>query len=189
MAEIWFDKHQHNDPATPEQLQRLAELREEDLDELLEEGLRQKEVMEALREAEGSMNRPEWVRPARPAEQAPCRICTPRGWECEGSMSKHHFIPKWMMKLLENYLAYSPRNICTIPICIGRHRDLHLRADERTPKSMVELLTGEEKAFANKLLTELRDQRPQVFDILLAGDDTTYEHILAIDFVLGKFRS
>lgn len=187
---LWFDKHQHNDVATPEQLERLADLMGEELDDLLDAGFRQKEVLEALREFEGTNNRPDHIPPYRPASpHDPCRICTPRGWECEGSSSKHHFVPKWMMKQLENYKAYAPRSVCTIPICIGRHRDLHLRGEEETPKSVASILNSEEKGFANKLLGELRAQHPQLFETILGGDEGTYEHILIMDFVRGKFRS
>jgi hypothetical protein len=185
---IWFDRQQHNDPATLEQLERLAERLELDLDEILEVPWRQKEVLEALRDFEGTLRKPDWIRSVEPQGEATCRICNGEQ-ECEGPMSKHHFVPRWMMKFLENYVAYSPRNICTIPICIGRHRDLHLRGDTRTEKSMVDLLTDEEKGFANKLLGELREQNSKIFELILAGDDDVYEHVLVMDFLKGRFRT
>ena len=65
---------------------------------------------------------------------------------------------------LENYQAYAARSICTIPICIGRHRDLHYRNDG-TEKSIVQYLRDHERKFAQKLLDELREQHPKIFDL------------------------
>ena len=186
--EIWFDNK--SSVATVRQLELLSDLEDTPLDDLLDEGLAQKQVLRRLHELDNLI--PEHVlerRRQRLAEQAnapACRWCGPRGVECEGSSTKHHFVPRWLMLLLENYPAYAPRSICTIPICLARHRDLHLR--EGTPKSIVACLTDRERAFAQKLITELREQHPAIFELLAGGDGDSYEGQLVRDYLAGEFR-
>ena len=202
---LYFDKHKHNEDPTVGQLERLADLSGDPIEDLLEAGFNQKQVMEALRSLEGTMNRPPHIRAKiRLAEDQACRICTPLSQVCEGQITRHHFVPKWMMKELEDYRAYASRGVCTIPICLGRHRDLHLRGEEPrratldrllrrpkrslTSKHVSDILSQEERGFADKLIQEFRDQHPGIFDNMVAGDETSYEHILVMDFLKGRFK-
>lgn len=183
---IWFD---YRDVATPEQLELLADLSNEPIDDLLDAGLMQKEVARRLFAMDGLV--PEHVLEARrkrvqDQKNAPaCRWCSLHDLTCEGRSTRHHYVPRWMMLLLENYQAYAARSRCCIPICLSRHRDLHLRID--TPKSIVGCLNEREKAFAEKMLTELREQHSVIFDLILGGEGT-YESQLLQDFMAGKFR-
>jgi hypothetical protein len=93
-----------------------------------------------------------------------------------------------MMLLLDNYQAYAARSKCTIPICVGKHRDLHLRGTESGPKSIVPFLTVDERRFAQKMLDELRHERPHIWNLLEGGDENVYEWQLLRDFHLGEFR-
>lgn len=191
----WFDRHMGSEKATAWQLELLAAVEGVPLDDLLDEGLTQKHVLDRLRETLDQGKIPDDVleRMQRAREEAliepACRICTAFGWECEGRITRHHFIPRWMMLQLENYTAYAARTRCTIPACVGRHRDLHLRGDEDTPKSIAQFLTDDERAFAQKMLTEFRNQHPAVFDLIAGGDEGTYEYQLIRDFQRGEFRT
>jgi hypothetical protein len=180
--------------ATSIQLETLADALGIPLDDLLDEGMNQGEVRRRLTDIFHSDVIPQEVLEARRAAKelaatAPtCRICSAFEWDCEGRITRHHFIPRWMMLTLENYQAYAARVKCTIPICVGRHRDLHLRGDTDTPKSIAQFLTEPERAFAQKMLDELRDQHPAVFDLIAAGDESTYEAVLIRDYMHGAFR-
>jgi hypothetical protein len=186
---VWFDNKAP--VATVQQLELLADVEGVPVDDLLDAGLGQKQVLTRLHEMEGVI--PSHVlerRRQRRLEQLyapPCRWCGPRGLECEGSSTRHHFVPRWMMLLLENYAAYSARSICTIPICLGRHRDLHQR--DGSPKSIADCLLAREKAFAQKLIDELREQHPAVFELLAGGDGDSYEGQLIADYFAGRFRA
>lgn len=184
---VWFNV---TDPvATVEQLELLADIEDIPVDDLLDEGLGQRAVLRRLHERDGLI--PQHVLERRrqrllePSE-APCRWCEPRGLSCEGSITRHHYVPRWLMLLLENYQAYAPRVLCTIPICLGRHRDLHLR--EGMPKSIVDCLDDRERAFAQRLLDELREQHPAIFELLAGGDENSYEGQLIRDYFSGSFR-
>lgn len=191
---IWFDRKRSHLKATSEQLETLAAAENISIDDLLDEGLSQGQIIFRLREALGEgLVPPEVLERKRQlreeaARQPTCRICGTLGWECEGNITRHHFIPRWMMLQLENYQAYAPRNRCTIPICIGRHRDLHIRGDEETPKSIAQFLNERERAFAQKMMDELREQHPAIFDLIAGGDGTSYESVLVIDYMHGRFR-
>jgi hypothetical protein len=186
---IWMDYK--SQVATVEQLELLSDLSGTPIDDLLDEGLGQKEVSRRLHEIDGFI--PQDVldrRRARreAAKHAPvCRWCEPRGLVCEGYSTKHHYVPRWMLLLLENYEAYAARSRCCVSICLSRHRDLHMRGG--TDKSIVDCLLPHEKAFAQKILDELREQRPAVFDLILGGDSNAYEAQLLRDYVEGRFRS
>lgn len=185
---VWFDYKRS--VATTEQLELLADLTGQDIDDLLDAGLSQREVARQLFELDGLI--PEDVLEARALrilaqKHAPaCRWCSVHGLECEGSITRHHYVPRWLMLLLENYQAYAPRSICTIPVCLARHRDLHLRGG--LGKSIVECLTDRERAFAQKMLDELREQHPVVFDLIAGGDANAYEAQLVRDYLDGAFR-
>ena len=192
---LWFDQKSR---ATASQLELLSDLEDIPLDDLLDEGLSQKQVLFRLRVASDPNLIPADVlerRRQRQIEhnlQPSCRICSLNGWECEGRITRHHFVPRWLMLLLENYQAYSARSICTIPICVGRHRDLHPPLDDNnlTPKSIVPYLRDHERKFAHKMLDELRDEHPKIFDLILAGDpDRRYEAQLLLDHLHSQFMS
>jgi|ERR1039458_2655434 hypothetical protein len=185
---VWFDYKASS--ATLGQLVLLSDITGDDIDDLLDAGLSQREVARRLYAAEGLI--PEHVlerRRQRLRDQAnapACRWCAHHGLICEGISTKHHFVPRWLMLLLENYLAYAPRSACTIPICLGRHRDLHQR--DETPKSIVELLTEYERQFACRMLDELREQRPVVYDLLVLGDESSYEAVLVHEHRSSSLR-
>lgn len=191
---LWFDIQRNHEKATSEQLELLAAAENIPLDDLLDEGLRQGEVVIRLRQALGEGVIPAEVLERRRAakeaakHQPKCRICSTFDWECDGSITRHHFVPRWMMLLLENYVAYAARSKCTIPVCVGRHRDLHLRGDQDTPKSIAQFMTDDERKFAQKMLDELKVQHPLVFDLILGGDDSSYEYVLLRDYMVGNFR-
>jgi hypothetical protein len=192
---LWFDRHLASHKATSEQLELLSAAENIALDDLLDEGLVQREVALRLRMALGEGVIPAEVLERRRAAkqlasmQPECRICSALEWDCEGSITKHHFIPRWMMLLLENYQSYAARSKCCIPICVGRHRDLHLRGDTETPKSIAQFLDDRERKFAQKLLDEIREQHPAVFDLVAGGDEGTYEYVLIRDYQLGLFST
>ena len=181
--------------ATVAQLELLADVEDVSLDDLLDEGLTQNQAYSRIQLVISRDLIPQGVLERRRlrklhSQQAPdCRICTLNGWECEGNSTRHHFIPRWMMLLLENYQAYASRTRCTIPICIGRHRDLHYRSNE-SEKSIVRYLTPDERVFAQKMLDELRSQHGATFDLMAGGDSAySYEAQLAQDYFRGEFRS
>lgn len=191
----WYDSRTLGSPAEPELLELLADIDNISLDELLEQGLSRSEAYDKLRKALGQGGIPEEVlkqrEKRRKTQNAPaeCRICN--SWQptngCEGRITKHHFVPKWCMKELENYQAYSTRQICTIPLHLNVHRDLHLR-NSGANKSVYHLLKPDERELAHKMLTEFREQHPVIFEIQLAGDIEVYEACLVNDFIHGKFR-
>ena len=185
---VWFDyKHPR---ATVEQLELLADYEGLDIDDLLDENLSQKQVARRLFEATTHVVPPEVLERRRERERLhgispACRICTLNGWECEGRITRHHFMPRWLMLELENYQAYAARKLCTIPICVARHRDLHTR--DRSDKSIVHYLRISERKFANKMMQELEEQHPKIMGLLLDGDYYAYEYQLARDFRHGLF--
>jgi len=191
---IWFDTSANHKRATVTQLELLAAVEDISIDDLLDEGLSQGQLLFRLREKiHGNLIPAEVMERRRlrrieAARQPECRICSPAGLECEGQITRHHFIPRWLMRELENYTAYAARVKCTIPICVGRHRDLHYRDGEQGGKSIVDCLTADEKAFGAKLLGELQEQHPKIFELLASGDETTYEGTLIRDFLAGRFH-
>lgn len=186
---IWFDNRA---PATAKHLELLADREAVDLDDILEENLSQKQVLRRLHEADNLV--PENVleiwraRRENASEEPACRICSPKGEVCEGRITRHHFIPKWLMRELDHYNRYAARSKCTIPICVGRHRDLHYRGEDPGDKSIVPYLTDREKDLAERMLRELKDERPAIFDLLSGGDANAYEAQLIQDFLKGKFH-
>lgn len=186
-ATHWFD---YKGMATVSQLELLADLTDEPIDDLLDAALSQKEVARRLFENNGLVP-PHVLENRRRAREeaahgAPCRWCTHHGLKCEGRITKHHYVPRWLMLEMENYESYAPRRICTIPICLGRHRDLHMRGGN--PKSIVPYLNERERQFAQKMLEELRDQHSGLWALLEAGDSQAYEGQLIRDFLSGEFR-
>lgn len=191
-----FDKKQNARKATADQLQLLAAVENLPIDDILDEGLSQGQVMRRLAESlHGDIIPQEVLERRRAAKenagrQPVCRICSVLGSKCEGEITRHHFVPRWLMLKLENYAAYAARSKCTIPICIGRHRDLHLSGDLDTPKSIGQFMTDDERAFAQKMLDELKEQvGTSTRDWLEAGDPKwAYEVQLFEDHRNGLFR-
>lgn len=187
----WFDVHKNSGPARTKDLELLAAVENIDPDDLLDEGLNQGEVITRLRIGLDQGVIPEGVlerqRERREHEQS-SRVCRvhPGNENCDGRITRHHFISKWVMKELENYEAYARRDRCTIPICMGYHRDLHLR--QANDKSVVDYMTTEECAFAEKMLSELEEQHPKIIKLFRKGDPSvSYEARLIRDYDEGKF--
>lgn len=185
----WFD---YRSPvAKPEQLELLAEIEDLDLDDLLDEGLSQRQVLFRLHA--GSNLIPERVlerrkeRAKRAQEEPVCRICSLHGWECEGKITRHHFVPRWLMRELDTYQQYAAKSRCTIPVCVGRHRDLHYR-ESGIDKSIVPYLNAAEKKLVVELLSELKDKRPSIFELIAGGNTASYEYQLVRDFKRGGFE-
>ena len=186
----WFDTRNDHRKASAEQLELLAAVEDISIDDLVDAGLSQGEVILRIREAIGGQIIPDEVlerkqRRKREAQKQPvCVICGKKG-----DSTKHHFVPRWLMRELENYQAYSARSICTIPICVECHRDLHMRNGQGAEdKSIVPYLNANEKALAQKMLDDLKDQHPKIFDLITGGDQTTYEGQLLRDYHAGLFR-
>jgi hypothetical protein len=193
--EVWFDQKA---PASVRQLELLADYEGIELDDLLDEGLSSKQVLFRIRQVAHPELIPEHVLKRRrererlAGRQPACRICVIHGWECEGRITRHHFVPRWLMLMLENYSSYAARSTCTIPICIGRHRDLHFRDADGNfrEKSIVPYLRDHERQFAQKLILELKEQIPdERWDLLTGGDEYSYEGQLIRDYLRGEFSS
>jgi hypothetical protein len=193
-TQIWFDQNQNGQKATTNQLAWLAAAEDTPIDSLLDEGLSQGQVLFRLRAAMEPGTIPfdiiERRRKAREEarRQPGCRICSKLDLECDGDITRHHFVPRWMMLELENYAAYAARSKCTIPICIGRHRDLHLDDDRETPKSIAQFMTDDERAFAQQMLEELEWQHPRMFKLIRGGvAGKEYERQLIEDYDADLF--
>ena len=188
----WMDQKSR---ATVQQLELLSAYEDIPLDDLLDEGLTQKQLLYRLRVASDSSVIPPEVLERRREHlrqgriEPKCRVCSLHGWECEGRITRHHFIPRWLMKELENYVSYASRSACTISICLGRHRDLHYRGDG-TVKSIVPYMREHERKFAHKMLDELKEQHPKIYLLLEQGEeDYAYESQLVLDHMRNRFLS
>ncbi len=195
LAGAHFDKKQNHRKATAEQLTLLAAVEDVPIDDLLDAGLRQGEVMRRLALVlHGDVIPVEILERRRKireeaAKQPACRICSVLGTKCEGEITRHHFLPRWLMLKLDNYQAFAARSRCTIPICIGRHRDLHLPGDTDTPKSIAQFMTDEERHLCQKMMGQLMEEHPFVREWISGGDrDWAYEAMLFSDFDRGLFR-
>jgi len=185
----WFEINQSHQKATDEQLELLASVENVDLEDLLEAGIKQAECLKRLREALGQIPEiPDLIRRRRDKfrEQRrvapPCRLCGK-----EGDSTKHHFVNRWILRELDSYeRVWSNRKENCIPVCIDCHRDLHDR--NGTPKSIVHLLTEQEKAFADRALTALSEQRPKLLILIGRGSSSVYEARLVKDWMEGKFE-
>lgn len=185
--EVWFDTNLDGQPAQSEQLEILMDATGVDLDDLLDGGLSQGQCILAIREAlHGTVVPPEVMerrrqRKAQGQSKPPCRICGKKEY------TKHHFIPRWIMRELENYQTYAPRRICTIPLCVDCHKDIHDRSTDRPGKSIVPYLEPREAALAQRILDDLKEQRPGLFDLISGGNEYTYEYVLIKDYQAGEF--
>jgi hypothetical protein len=188
----WFDSYDAE--ATVGQLELVADMEDIEIDDLLEERLSTRAVLYRLNVAVDAI--PSSVvevkrKRASLHVEAVCRICPYYGWNCEGRITRHHFVPRWLMLELENYVRYSPRAFCTIPICVGRHRDLHRRSGgfHLANKSIVPYLTESEKHLAGHLIESLKDERPRLYDLIAGGDQNSYEYTLLRDWQLSQFHT
>jgi hypothetical protein len=172
--------------ATDRQLELLASVEDVDLDELLESSITQAEVLRRLREALGQGAIPHEVlvrrqkfRRARQAQPG-CRLCGKAG-----DSTRHHFVNKWILRELEHYQArWADRRENCIPVCIDCHRDLHDRSNPSV--SIADRLTDREKAFANRALEALAEERPRLLILIARGD--VYESRLVKDWFDGKLN-
>lgn len=190
----WYDTSVNARSAKVKDLELLAAAENIEIDDLLDEGLNQGQIIQRLRAVLGQGEIPGHVleNQRRRREQAEqervCRMCSADGVECEGKITRHHFVTKWLMKELDNYESYSRRDRCTIPVCMGRHRDLHMRIEN--DKSIAEYLTDEERHFAHKMLGELEEQHPKIIGLARGGDpEVNYEARLIRDYDEGKFAA
>ena len=187
----WFDVD--GAPATDAQLELLAEIEDLEVDEILDANLTQRGIVDRLNKASGLIPQEGLERARRREERqrtyiAPtCAICSVEGWGCHGRMTRHHFVPKWIMLELSNYAEYAPRNKCTVWACMGIHRSLHMRS-EGGSKSIAPYLNDRQKAVAEKLLSTLKRERPSLYNLIAAGDRTSYEYQLVRDYQLGRFH-
>lgn len=184
---IWFDAY--DSQATVDQIELLAEMEGADIDDLLDERLSTRAVLYRLNHNSGLI--PHEIIEAKKARvqatQQPlvCRYHEDPE-ECEGIITRHHFVPRWLMLELPDYLNYAPRSYCTIPACAGWHRSLHLR-DGNSNKSIVPYLTEAERDIADHLIESLKEVRPVVFDLIAHGDRNSYEWQLIHDWQEGEF--
>lgn len=187
VAGQWFDTTRNGQKATAEQLELLASAEDIDLDDLLDEGLSQGDVILRLRTALGEGQVPPEVelrkrRDAAARQVRPkCRIC-----EKEGNSTRHHFVNRWLMRELSDYPQIGSRRLCTIPICTDDHRDLHTY--NGSDKSIVPYLEPSEKKFAQKVIQQLFDEHPKIFLLLAGGDPQVYESQLIQDWIAGRFN-
>lgn len=184
---LWFDAY--DSQATVEQLEVLAEMEDIDIDDLLDARLSTRAVLYRLNHSSGLI--PLDIIEAKKARllksQKPL-ICRrhENPADCEGRITRHHFVPRWLMLELPDYINYAPRSYCTIPGCVGWHRFLHLR-DGDSSKSIVPYLTEAERDIADHLIESLKEVRPVLFNLIAEGDNDSYESQLIHDWQEGKF--
>jgi len=184
---LWFDAY--DSQATVEQIEVLAEMEDADIDDILDERLSTRAVLYRLNHNSGLIPHEiiEQKRARSLLTQKPlvCRYHDdPK--ECEGVITRHHFVPRWLMLELPDYLSYAPRTYCTIPACTGWHRFLHLR-DGDSNKSIAPYLTEAESDIADHLIESLKEVRPVLFDLIAQGDNNSYEWWLIHDWQEGRF--
>ncbi|WP_231379197.1 hypothetical protein [Candidatus Solirubrobacter pratensis] len=156
-----------------------------ELDDLLDTHPTQGQIVEALRDALDQGTPPAEIVERRNAYRAlrqvqpECRCCGR-----PGDSTRHHYVNRWMMRELSNYVQVAARSRCTIPVCIDCHRDLH---DRDNTVSIVGYLTQEERANARRLLEQLRREHPKIIELLAEGDDQVYEARLVKDWLEGRF--
>lgn len=185
----WFDVKKNGQAALDWQIELLSVIEEVDLDDLLDAVITQGEVITRLRVALGQSGviptdvliRIEEWRAARQLQPA-CRKC-----DKEGDSTKHHFVNKWILRELSDYTQkWADRSKNCIPLCIDCHRRIHQRYD-LDGKSIADLLSEEERKFADAALTALSEQRPKLLILIARGDDSTYETRLVRDWLEGRF--
>lgn len=183
----WFDTKLDGEKASVDQIELLALVEDEDIDDLLDGHVTQKDVITRLRDALGQNSIPDAIK-LRRARWKEARRVAP---ECrihheQGDSTKHHFVNKWILRELSDYgRLWADRSINTIPVCLKCHRELHER--QGPAKSIVEYLTQDEKDFAYRALKAFTEQKPRVAWLIALGDDSVYEARLMKDFVIGLF--
>lgn len=185
--QIWFDTKLDGEKARLDHLELLALVEDEDIDELLDGHVTQKEVITRLREALGQNSIPENIKERR-AKWKEARRVAPKCRMCPRTedSTKHHFVNKWILRELRDYARlWADRGINTIPLCLECHRDLHERGGPA--KSIVEFLTNKEKEFAYRALKSFTEQKASTAWLIALGDDSVYEARLMKDFVIGLF--
>lgn len=182
---FWFDSY---DTATVKQIEVLAEMEDVDIDDLLDERLSTRAVLYRLNHNSGliphEIIEQRRARVLRMQQPLVCRYHDDPD-DCEGSITRHHFVPRWLMLELPDYINYAPRVYCTIPACVGWHRALHIR--DGNDKSIVPYLTEAECDITDHLIESLKEVRPVLFDLIAHGDNTSYEWQLIHDWQEGKF--
>lgn len=183
--EIWFDTSLDGQPARPDQLELLMDATGVELDDLLDTDLTQGQCILAIREAiHGNVIPPEVMERKRQRRvgKPQCRMCDRKG------ITKHHFVPRWIMLLLGNYQTYAPRSICTIPLCVECHYSIHDRSlNLYEGKSIVEYLKPHEAEMAQQILDDLKSQHPGVYDLIAGGNAHAYEYVTISDHIAGRF--
>lgn len=185
----WFNVY---GAATNRELELLAEIEDLDIDDLLDASLSSREVLFRLNKHSNlippaGLERVEKRQERRANYVEPvCRICSVEGWQCDGRMTRHHFVPRWIMVELSDYQKYAPRSGCTMWICMGSHRFLHRRGNGAS-KSVAKYLDKGEKALAHHLIASLREERPKIYSLIASGDKTSYEWQLIRDWRRGLF--
>lgn len=181
---LWVDTNRDGQRASPKQLEYLAALEDVDVDDLLDEQLTQGQALLRLRMILGEGGVPAEVEARREAHRIqrtrrpPCRICG----KLEDS-TKHHFLPRWLMRELSNYKDWADRRRCTIPVCRDCHDLLHDRTNGE--RSIALLLEPEERKRLSQMIEQLRRERPVLFDLLKNGDRSVYESCLIQDWLSG----
>lgn len=186
---FWFDAYDNE--ATVEQLEVLAEMEDADIDDLLDERLSTRAVLYRLNHSSGLIPHA-IIEEKRARAQSTQRVLVCRFHEgedeCEGRITRHHFVPRWLMLELPDYIDYAPRSFCTIPACVGWHRFLHRREPNGGgSKSIAPYLNEEEKRLAHQMIATLRQERPKVYALIAAGDRSSYEWQLVQDWRRGLF--
>lgn len=186
-VKYWFDSY--DSEATVEQLEVLAEMEGAEIDDLLDERLSTRTVLWRLNHNSGLI-------PYEIIEQKKARVLSQQRplvcrfhddpVNCEGTITRHHFVPRWLMLELPDYINYAPRSYCTIPACVGWHRSLHLR-DGQDNKSIAPYLTEAECDIVDHLIESLKEVRPVLFDLIAHGNNSSYEYTLIHDWLEGKF--
>lgn len=184
----WFDAYGE---ATVEQIEVLAEMEGVEVDDLLDERLSTRAVLYRLNHNSGLIPHEIIAQkrggPGKYKYKAPVCRFHPDPTECEGVITKHHFVPRWLMLELRDYVDYAPRSYCTIPACVGIHRFLHKR-EGGASKSVASALTDDEKNLAEHLIRSLKAERPSLYNLIAQGDRTSYEWQLIHDYETGRFR-
>ena len=186
---IWFDSY--DSEATVEQLEVLAEMEGAEIDDLLDERLSTKAVLYRLNHNSGLIpHKIIEIKKARALSQQRPLVCRYHDdpADCEGRITRHHFVPRWLMLELPDYVSYAPRSYCTIPLCVSSHRGMHLR-DGQSNKSIAPYLNEAEKDIADHLIESLKEVRPVLFDLILGGDLRSYEYTLLHDWEEGLFNT
>lgn len=182
----WFDTGKNARKATVFQIELLASALDISIDDLLDKQLNQGEIVVALREALGEDRIPSEIEERRLRDreerkrERPCRICGRKG-----DSTRHHFVNRWILRILSNYHLVGDRRICTIPVCTKDHRDLHSR--ENGPLSIARHLDERERQFVREHIERLRREHQGLFDMLADGDPAVYEACLVQDWLDGKF--